>query len=260
MGRQSKVWLVGAGPGDPELLTLKALKLLRRADVVVYDRLVSQDILRLIPRGVQLIHAGKACGNHSMSQDEINEMLIRLARSRPRTVVRLKGGDPYIFGRGSEEARALKRAGIAFEVVPGITAAQGAAASAGIPLTHRGVARRFQLITGHLQNDQPWQVHLQALADEQQTLVFYMAIGQLAAVRQALLEAGRRPDTPVAVVEQATLPQQRVVHTCIAEMERAVARAGVEPPALVMVGDTVALAAELGGQSPGEHEEAMEHA
>ncbi len=255
MAAASKVWLVGAGPGDPELLTVKAQRLLREADVVVYDRLVSQAILGLIPRGVQLIYAGKACGNHSMAQEDINRMLVRLAQSRSRRIVRLKGGDPYIFGRGSEEARALQRAGIPFEVVPGITAAQGAAASAGIPLTHRGMARRFQLITGHFQQNQPWSVQEAALADKQQTLVFYMALGQLESIRAALLRAGRAPDTPVALVEQATLPNQRVLQTTISEMVDAARRAEVEPPALVMVGETVRLARELGGRQQKMREE-----
>ncbi len=254
MSDTSKVWLVGAGPGDPDLLTVKARQLLQRADVVVYDRLVSSAILELLPRGVKRIHAGKAAGRHSMSQSAINRMLIQLARSRPRTIIRLKGGDPYIFGRGSEEALALRQAGIAFEVVPGITAAQGAAASVGIPLTHRGQARCLQLMTGHFLHDQPWNMDQTLLADRQQTLVFYMALGQVDTIRQALFEAGRAPTTPVAVVERATLPEQRVLRTTLDAMVEQVHAAGIQPPALVMVGENVRMADVLGDVPPARQE------
>ena len=154
MNQSRKVYLVGTGPGDPDLLTVKALRLIQNADVVIYDRLVSEDILQQIPSGVSRIYVGKKTGNHSLPQDEINQLLLKLAESK-RTTVRLKGGDPFVFGRGSEEALVLAEHGIEFEVVPGITAASACTTYAGIPLTHRGLAQGVQIVTGHSQADQP---------------------------------------------------------------------------------------------------------
>jgi uroporphyrin-III C-methyltransferase/precorrin-2 dehydrogenase/sirohydrochlorin ferrochelatase/uroporphyrin-III C-methyltransferase len=241
----SSVALVGAGPGDPELLTVKACRQLREADVVVYDRLVSPAILDLVPAGVQRICAGKACGRHLLSQDEINALLVRLARAGKR-VVRLKGGDPFVFGRGSEEALHLAAHGIPFEVVPGITAAAGCLAAAGIPLTHRGMATGVRLITGHARENGEFEIDWRALADPSTTLVVYMALAALERFRDGLVGAGMAPGTPAIAVASGTLPEERHCRTTLAELPEAVAAAGLVAPVLVAVGAVVALGDILG--------------
>ncbi|WP_043743706.1 uroporphyrinogen-III C-methyltransferase [Paramagnetospirillum magneticum] len=237
------VHLVGAGPGDPDLLTVKALRLIQSADVVVYDRLVGEGILDLIPAGTARISVGKEKGRHLLPQDQINDLLVSLARPG-RRVVRLKGGDPYIFGRGGEEAMYLAAYGIATEVVPGITAAAGCAAASGIPLTHREVARSVRLVTGHLRDDQSLDLDWQSLADPACTLVVYMGVGTAGPLAEGLIAAGLDPATPVAVVEKGTTASQRVLRGVLAELEADVARWRVEPPALLIIGKVVALAAE----------------
>jgi uroporphyrin-III C-methyltransferase/precorrin-2 dehydrogenase/sirohydrochlorin ferrochelatase/uroporphyrin-III C-methyltransferase len=244
MCEQGKVYLVGAGPGDPELLTLKALRLIERADVVVYDRLVAEGVLELVPEGVSRINVGKASGHHSLAQPEINELLVRLARGK-RCVVRLKGGDPFVFGRGSEEALYLRRHGIPFEVVPGITAATACSAYAGVPLTHRGVSRGVRLVTGHFQEGQVLDLDWRSLADPQSTLVVYMGLSNLQLIARQLIQAGLPADTPALAVQDGTLPQQRRVFACLRELPQRVARAGMAAPLLLIIGRTVALADQL---------------
>jgi uroporphyrin-III C-methyltransferase len=245
MPGMSTVALVGAGPGDPELLTVKALRHLREADVVVYDRLVSTAVLDLIPPGVQRICAGKASSRHLLSQDEINALLVRLARAG-RRVCRLKGGDPFVFGRGSEEALHLVAHGVPFEVVPGITAASGCLAAAGIPLTHRGMATGVRLITGHARADGELDIDWRALADPSTTLVVYMALAAVERFRDGLLAAGLAPSTPAIAIASGTLPEERRCRTTIAELPDAVAAAGLVAPVMVAVGAVVALGDILG--------------
>jgi uroporphyrin-III C-methyltransferase/precorrin-2 dehydrogenase/sirohydrochlorin ferrochelatase len=230
------VALVGAGPGDPELLTLKAVRHLRAADAVVHDRLVSDAILALAPRA-ERFYVGKARNRHALPQDSINALLVRLAREGKR-VVRLKGGDPFIFGRGGEEIETLAANAIPFEVVPGISAANGIAAAARIPLTHRDHAQALVFVTGHLQNgtmDLDWD----ALARPRQTLVVYMGLLALPLLCRELVRHGLPPDTPAAVVSQGTLPMQRVVTGTLEALPGAVADAALASPTLIIVGDVV---------------------
>ena len=249
----ASVALVGAGPGDPELLTLKALRHLQTADVVVYDRLVSKAILALVPSGVQRICAGKACGKHLLSQDEINALLVRLAKAG-RRVCRLKGGDPFVFGRGSEEALHLVAHGVPFEVVPGITAASGCLAAAGIPLTHRGMATGVRLITGHARENGDLDIDWNGLADPATTLVVYMAWAALERFRDGLIAAGLAPATPAIAVASGTLPEQQLCRTTLVELPDAVAAAGLSAPVMVAVGSVVALGDILGRAAPATEE------
>ena len=244
MTKLGKIFLVGAGPGDPELLTVKALRLIQGADAVVYDRLVSPEILGLIPETVSRIFVGKATNRHTLSQEEINSLLVDLACKQQR-VVRLKGGDPFIFGRGSEEALTLARERIPFEVVPGITAAQACATYAGIPLTHRGLARGVQFITGHRKQNEDLVIDPGLLADTEQTLVVYMGLANLESIVRDLLTAGRSVDTPVAIVERGTTPRQRNTLTTIGRLQDTVAQTGIRSPAMLIIGDVVSLAGEL---------------
>ncbi|HEX5588302.1 MAG TPA: uroporphyrinogen-III C-methyltransferase [Acidimicrobiia bacterium] len=231
------VYLVGAGPGDPGLLTVRGAELLRSADVVVYDRLASPSLLALAPATAELVTAGKAPGAVDLTQDEINRLLVDRGRAGA-SVVRLKGGDPYVFGRGGEEAEALAAAGVPFEVVPGITSAIGAAAYAGIPVTHRGVSTHFTVVTGHEdptkdRTDVDWD----ALARTGGTLVILMGAGRIADIADALVGGGLAPDTPVAAVRNGTRPDQHTVRATLAT----VADAGVRAPSAIVVGDVAAL-------------------
>ena len=240
MGR---VFLVGAGPGDPDLLTLRAARLLRDADVVVHDHLVGPGVLELIGADAERIYAGKERSHHSMGQPEINDLLVRLAQAG-RQVVRLKGGDPFVFGRGGEELQALAAAGVPFEVVPGVTAACGVAAYAGIPLTHRDFAQSCTFVTGHLKNgsfDLDWPM----LARPRQTVVIYMCLTGLAAICAKLIEHGLPADWPAAVVAQGTLAAQRVVCATLATLADEVERSGLCSPCLTIVGEVVRLRDEL---------------
>ncbi|MDZ7840539.1 MAG: uroporphyrinogen-III C-methyltransferase [Gammaproteobacteria bacterium] len=242
--RSATVYLVGAGPGDPDLLTVKAMRLLKSADVVVYDRLISDAILDEVPAGATRVYVGKQDGHHHMSQSDINALLVALAR-RHQVVVRLKGGDPFIFGRGSEEALFLARHGIAFEIVPGVTAASGCTAYAGIPLTHRALSRQVLFITGRCSGAEPPHIETGVAADEQCTLVIYMGLRQLPAIVERLLAAGRPPATPVAVIENGSLPSQRRCLGRLDQLSEQVREAGIQSPALVVVGRVVELAPEL---------------
>lgn len=233
------VWLVGAGPGDPGLLTLLAAHALRRADAIVYDALVDSRILNLASPEAERIHAGKRGGRPSPSQADISDRLIALARDG-RRVLRLKGGDPFVFGRGGEEARALARAGIPFRVVPGITAGIGAPAYAGIPATHRDIGPAVTFITGHAAGGRvPDSLDWQALARGSPTLVLYMALKTLPDIARALIDAGRPSSEPACVIAHATTPEQRVVTAPLSRIAEAAARAGLTPPAIVVIGKVV---------------------
>jgi uroporphyrin-III C-methyltransferase len=236
-----KVYLVGAGPGDPELLTLKAARVIREADVVVYDRLVPDSILATIGDGAARINVGKQASFHPVPQEEINDILVRLGRAG-RTVVRLKGGDPFIFGRGSEEAAELERAGIPFEVIPGITAAQGCAASLRIPLTHRGLATGVRYVTGHRKANEPLDLDWANLADPDTTLVVYMGLANIEEIAGNLIANGLSPDTPVLAVCQGTTPGEQRVCTWLAALPAAAREAGFEGPVLFIIGKVAAIA------------------
>lgn len=244
MSCRASVYLVGAGPGDPDLLTVKAQRLLRQADVVVYDRLVSPEILDLIPHGIARICVGKGPGNHSLRQQEINHLLVRLARSR-HCIVRLKGGDPFVFGRGSEEAQYLRSQGIEFEIVPGITAATACAAYAGIPLTHRGLSRGVHFVTGHRRDNDPLDLDWSKLADPEQTLVVYMGLASVTEICRELCTAGLRSDTPAAAIENGTTPDQRRCLGTLADLPQKTAAFNMKPPVLLVIGQVVTLAHQL---------------
>ena len=238
-----KVYLVGAGPGDPGLITLKAAGCLARADVVVYDNLANPELLNMAPQA-EKIYVGKKAAAHTMAQEEINQLLVALGR-QGKQVVRLKGGDPMVFGRGGEEAAALAAAGVDFEVVPGVTSAIAAPAYAGIPVTDRRAASAVAFVTGHEDPTKggstiPWQ----ALAHIP-TLVVLMGVGNLEAICTQLVAAGRDPATPAAVVERGTTPRQRLVRAPLGELAEAAARAGVRPPAVIVVGEVVEIGREL---------------
>jgi uroporphyrin-III C-methyltransferase/precorrin-2 dehydrogenase/sirohydrochlorin ferrochelatase len=237
------VHLVGAGPGDPELLTLRAARLMREAEVVVYDYLVSDAILESLNPRAERIYAGKQQGCHALSQDGINRLLVALAR-RGKRVLRLKGGDPFIFGRGGEEAEFLARHGVRFEIVPGVTSASGAASYAGIPLTHRDCARAVVFVTGHLK-DGSTELDWPMLARPQQTVVIYMGVTRLAEICRELVAHGLDPATPAAVIERATTPRQRVVAATVATLPETAATAAVKPPALIVIGEVVSLRSSL---------------
>ena len=239
------VWLAGAGPGDPGLLTLLALHGLRHADVVVYDALVSADILGLVRAGTSLEFAGKRGGKPSARQPDISHRLIQLARDG-RRVLRLKGGDPFVFGRGGEEALALVAAGVPFRVVPGISAGIGGLAYAGIPITHRDVNSAVTFVTGHdASGIVPDAVDWEALAKGSPVIVVYMALKHIASIAERLMAAGRIADEPVAIVSRATTLQQQVLETTLAAAAADAAASGIEPPAVVAIGRAVTLRAGL---------------
>jgi uroporphyrin-III C-methyltransferase/precorrin-2 dehydrogenase/sirohydrochlorin ferrochelatase len=240
------VALVGAGPGDPSLLTLKALQLMQQADVVLYDRLVSSEILDLIRRDADLISVGKQAGNHEVEQSRTNQMLVEYAQ-QGKKVVRLKGGDSFIFGRGGEELEELVESGISFQVVPGITAASGCSAYAGIPLTHRDFAQSVTFVTGHRKKDGK-QLDWQALASKNQTLVVYMGLIQAEEIQTQLLRFGRGEDTPVALINKGTTAEQHIILGTLSELHQL--GGGLNGPTLMIIGEVVTLADKLAWYNP----------
>ncbi|MDO9477946.1 MAG: uroporphyrinogen-III C-methyltransferase [Pseudohongiella sp.] len=237
-----KVWLVGAGPGDPDLISVKALRLIRLADVLVYDRLVCPDLIGECRRDAIRVDVGKRPGHHPVPQQKIEEILCQHA-ALGRTVVRLKGGDPFIFGRGGEEMLALKSAGIAVEIVPGITAAAACAASSGFPLTHRDIADKVTLVTAH-HKDERDRTDWRALAsDGSGTLVFYMGLSSVATIQQQLIKNGLNPQTPAALVENGSTAVQRTVYCSLHTLSETVSEQQLISPCLIVVGKVVALAA-----------------
>jgi uroporphyrinogen III methyltransferase / synthase len=248
---RGRVYLVGAGPGDPGLLSARALELIAAADVILYDRLIGPRVLEGARADAELLFVGKEGGGSAVPQEQIDGLLVERARSG-RSVVRLKGGDPFVFGRGGEEALALHRAGIAFEVVPGVSAGIAACAYAGIPVTHRGVASSVALVTGH---EDPAKAHSaidwSALAAFEGTLVFYMGVRRLEWIAESLIDAGRPASQPAAVIESGTLPSQRTVRATLGSIAAAAREAAIRAPSVTVVGEVCALAHELAWRAPG---------
>ncbi len=242
-----EVYLVGAGPGDPDLLTFRALRLMQRADVVLYDRLVGDEIMGLVRRDAKRIYVGKKSRDHTMAQEDISKLLVRLAQEGNR-VLRLKGGDPYIFGRGGEEIAELAGAGIGFQVVPGVTAASGCSTYAGIPLTHRDHAQSCTFITAHGKEgvlDLDWDI----LIRKGQTVAVYMGLGSLPVLMDGFIERGTNRQTPVAIIENGTLPDQKVVTGTMADIVERARQAGLKGPAIIIIGSVVKLREQLNWQA-----------
>ena len=242
-----EVYLVGAGPGDPDLLTFKALRLMQQADVVLYDRLVSEPVMALVRRDAELVYVGKKAGGESSRQSDINEQLVQLANSGKR-ICRLKGGDPFIFGRGGEEIETLSENGIPFQVVPGITAASGCSTYSGIPLTHRDYSQSCRFVTAHLKGgkcDLPWD---EFVAD-QQTIVFYMALSGAQNLSEQLIKHGMRESMPIALIEKGTTPEQNIYISTLVEMPQLIKTEKVGAPSLLIVGEVVKLHEKLNWMS-----------
>ncbi|MDP2560393.1 uroporphyrinogen-III C-methyltransferase [Psychrobium sp. 1_MG-2023] len=236
--KAGEVALVGAGPGDPELLTIRALRIITQAEVAVYDRLVSEEIMNLLPAYCEKIYVGKKQAKHHLPQEGINEVLAQQALAGKK-VLRLKGGDPFVFGRGGEEAEYLLERGVSCHVVPGMTAASACTTYAGIPLTHRGVAQGCSFITGHLQSEGELDLPWTSLSNDSQTVVFYMGINSLPIISQKLIEHGRLASTPAAVIEKGTCPQQRTIRGNLESLPDLVKAHNIKPPALIVIGQVV---------------------
>lgn len=240
-----KVWIVGAGPGAPGLLTLRAYKTIRTADFILFDHLVSEDIRRLFPQSVPAVYVGKRKGEHSIAQKDLNALLLKKAREGKR-VCRLKGGDPFVFGRGGEELMFLLKAGIDAEVVPGVTAASGCSTYAGIPLTHRGMAQGCTFVTGHGERD--LNLNWQALANIQHTLVFYMGLSRAGLITEQLVRHGMAGNTPAAIIENGCRDNQRVLLGRVDQLVQMISDNKILSPALIVVGDVVSLAEQFNPQ------------
>ncbi len=238
------VHIVGAGPGDPELLTVKAINLIKKADLVIYDRLIPPELIAVIPKKIERIYAGKSCKKHEMTQEEINRELANQAR-RGKKVVRLKGGDPMIFGRGGEEAIYLKKHNIEFEIVPGISAASGISAKFAIPLTHRGIATGVKYITGHQQKGKPVIHNWKELADPSHTLVIYMGLAHLDEMVENLIKAGLSPNTRAAAIQDGTCKNERHCFASLSKITEKLHKLHFEPPVLIIIGKVVRLAEKL---------------
>ncbi|MBL6929077.1 MAG: uroporphyrinogen-III C-methyltransferase [Rhodospirillales bacterium] len=253
MTTSKPVYIVGAGPGDPDLLTVKAARLIAEADVIVFDRLISDEVMAMVPAGTTRIYAGKTAKNHHMPQEDTNELLVKLAKAG-HLVVRLKGGDPFTFARGGEEALHLAKKGIPFEIVPGITAATSVTAYAGIPLTHRGKALGVRFVTGHCQGESNTDLALnwKSLADPDTTLVVYMGLTNLDTLREKLIESGLPGDTPAAAIQSGTTAQQKTVLTTLAQLPERVREEGLRPPTLLVIGRVAELAEQLAWFHPAE--------
>jgi len=246
--RTGEVYLVGAGPGDPDLLTFRALRLMQQADVVVYDRLVSKQVLDLVRRDAERIYVGKERSNHAVPQEDINHLLARLGKEGQK-VCRLKGGDPFIFGRGGEEIDTLMQQNVPFQVVPAVTAASGASSYAGIPLTHRDYSQSVVFATGHLK-DGSMNLNWDGLAQPNQTIVFYMGLQGLEVICRELIAHGLPDDTPIALVQKATTPQQKVVTGVLKTMPETIKNSDIKPPTLIIVGNVVKLHERLNWYEP----------
>ncbi|SNZ07205.1 uroporphyrin-III C-methyltransferase / precorrin-2 dehydrogenase / sirohydrochlorin ferrochelatase/uroporphyrin-III C-methyltransferase [Cohaesibacter gelatinilyticus] len=244
MEKTGKVFLIGAGPGDPDLLTVKALRCLQSAEVVIYDRLVSDEIMELVPKDAVLVPVGKAPKHHMVPQEGINELLVEHAH-KATTIVRLKGGDPFIFGRGSEEAQRLVEAGIPFEVVPGITAAQGCSTSLHVPLTHRGMATGVRYVTGHCRNDVPLDLNWSSLADEATTLVVYMGLAAIEQISRELIANGMRADIPVLAISKGTTKDERHVLADLRSIHQVAKQAELKAPTLFIIGEVASFTGQL---------------
>ena len=245
MAEQGFVYLIGAGPGDPGLFTIKGQQILEKADVVIYDRLIGQEILDYARPDAEMIYVGKASSRHALPQDDINQLLVEMARPG-KIVARLKGGDPFVFGRGGEEAQYVRQHGIRFEVVPGITSAVAVPAYAGIPVTHRDATSSFAVITGHEKpGKQVSSIQWDKIATGIGTLVFLMGVENLESIVSNLLQAGREPDTPVALIRRGTFPDQEVVSGTLYDILAQAKQAELQPPAIIVVGETVRLRDEL---------------
>ncbi|RHW39455.1 uroporphyrinogen-III C-methyltransferase [Lysinibacillus yapensis] len=234
-----KVYLVGAGPGDPKLITVYGAECIKKADIIAYDRLVNKELLNYAKETAVLVYCGKEPGKHSLIQDEIHELLVKEA-TKGKMVVRLKGGDPFVFGRGAEEAAILREANIPFEVVPGITAGIAAAAYAGIPVTHRDYATSFAIVTGHGRAEKGNDfLHWEALANGIDTLAFYMSVGNIGHIAKQLIAHGRNENTPVAVIERGTTVNQRTFTATLSNIDEKIQQEEIVNPALILVGDVV---------------------
>ena len=239
-----KVWLVGAGPSDPGLFTIKGKRVLEEAEVVVYDALVGQGVLGMIPQTAKLIDVGKRANRHTMPQEEINQVLVKEALDGKK-VVRLKGGDPFLFGRGGEELELLKENGISYEVVPGVTSALSVPAYNGIPVTHRDFCSSLHIITGHKRQGQAYDIDFEALVRTKGTLVFLMGVSSLGDICKGLMDAGMSSDMPAAILQKGTTARQKRIVATVADLEQEVERQGIETPAIIVVGKVCALAEEF---------------